>query len=513
MLIRLEKFGGRVPQAIDPAVIPEGNSQEAINCRFDRGGVSALKTDLPITEQAKEGLLLSIYRYYDGNFFSWLSDVDVCAAPNPADAYGRIYFTENGEFKVTDKFIYKQGGSEYPMLSYNPCPPAPTNALTATAGSTLTEVTSLHITDLNCIEEDGTYNLIFSGGGGSGATGTYTILNNIITSVNLTAGGAYASNPDVATQSGDGIVIALGVQDAALVETRGYVYTYVNDYGAEGPPSPVSDLIDVFDGNTVNITGMDGNPDTATQSYNITKKRIYRINQSTTGAVYQYVDEVDIDETSYDDSVEDADLGEALQTAEWDAPPVGIQGIRALPNGSLVGFVGNLLCFSVPGYPHAWPASYQKPTDHPIIGLGVFGTTVGVLTSGIPYLAVGSDPSNVVMETMDLGHACMSKRGIVQHGDIILYPCPEGLAAIGPGIREVVTEGIMTRQEWQALYNPESINAYSWEGKYIGFYESNGMKAGFMFDIKTKDLTDLTFYAAAGYRDPGTGILYLSLGE
>ncbi|MDD5523663.1 MAG: hypothetical protein PHV90_00335 [Smithella sp.] len=513
MLIQLDKFGGRMPQAIDPALIPAGKSQEAINCRFDQGGVAALKNDVPIVAQSKTGLLLTIYRYSDGNFFQWLTDVDVCAAPNPADAYGRIYFTENGELKVTDKFIYKQGGTEYPMVSYNPCPPAPVNAPTVAAESILTAVTGLTIADLNCVEANGTYNLIFSGGGGSGATGTYTILNNIITNVSLTAGGSYASNPTVTTQSGDGVITATGVQDATLVETRGYVYTFVNGYGAEGPPSPVSSLIDIYDGNTAAITGMDGNPDTTTQKYNITKKRIYRLNQSSTSAIYQFVAEVDVDEASYDDSILDSALSEVLATAEWEAPPVGIQGIKALPNGGLVGFVGNLLCFSVPGYPHAWPTSYQKPTDYPIVGLGVFGTTVGVLTSGIPYLAVGSDPSNVVMETMDLGYSCMSKRGIIQAGDIIVYPCPEGLAAIGPGVREIITEGVMTRQDWQRLYNPETINAYFWEGKYIGFYESNGIKAGFMFDIKSKDLTDLTFYAAAGYRDKGTGTLYLSLGE
>lgn len=511
MLIKVDKYGGRVPQILDPAALPENRSQEAANCRFDRGGVTALRNDLPVADQVKVGTLLTIYRYSDGNFFTWLSDVDVCAAPDPADAYGRVYYTENGEFKVTDKNKYKAGGNAYPMESYNPCPPAPATAPTVVAESILTTVTTLTITDSNCIEANGTYNLIFSGGGGSGATGTYTVASNLITEVNLATGGVYTSNPAVSTQTGDGAVIATGVQDQTLMETRGYVYTFVNGYGAEGPPSPVSTLIDIFDGNTATISAMALSPDTATQKYNITKKRIYRLNQSSTGASYQFVAEVDITDTGYSDTVLDSALGEVLATTEWDAPPVGIQGIIALPNGSLVGFVGNLLCYSVPGYPHAWPASYQKSTDHAIVALGAFGTTVGVLTSGVPYLAVGNDPSNVVMETMDLGHSCMSKKGTVQAGDVIVYPSPEGLVAIGSGIREVITEGVMTRKDWQDLYNPESLNGYYWEGKYIGFYENNGVKSGFMFDIKSKDLTDLTFYAAAGYRDPGTGVLFLVL--
>lgn len=86
---------------------------------------------------------------------------------------------------------------------------------------------------------------------------------------------------------------------------------------------------------------------------------------------------------------------------------VGIKGIISLPNGSLAGFVGNILCFSEPYHPHAWPVSYQKYVDKPIVALGAFGTTIAVLTADKPYLAVGSHSSNVVMEAMDLGHACI----------------------------------------------------------------------------------------------------------
>jgi hypothetical protein len=322
------------------------------------------------------------------------------------------------------------------------------------------------------------------------------------------SGGLYVINPTVATQSYTGSIIATGVSDATLLETRGYVYTFVNGYGSEGPPSNVSVLIDLLDGTLASLSGMDTDPG---DIYNVTKKRIYRTNTSSTGTQYQFVVELDVAETSYSDEKLNSELGEVLATLEWDAPPLGIQGIIALPNGSLAGFVGNLLCFSVPGYPHAWPASYQRATDHPIVAIGAFGTTVGVLTSGTPYLAVGSDPSNVVMESMDLGYACMSKRGRVQAGDMIIYPSPEGLVAIGPNIREVITEGIMSRQDWHDLYNPETIDGYFWEGKYIGFYNSKGNRAGFMFDIKSRDLIDLTFYATAGYRDPGTGTLFLAL--
>ncbi len=72
-------------------------------------------------------------------------------------------------------------------------------------------VTALTIVDSSCVEGDGTYDLIFTGGGAAveTATGTYTIVSNVITAVNLTYGGEYYKDtPTVATQTGDGSVTA-----------------------------------------------------------------------------------------------------------------------------------------------------------------------------------------------------------------------------------------------------------------------------------------------------------------
>jgi len=298
--------------------------------------------------------------------------------------------------------------------------------------------------------------------------------------------------------------------DPTLEETRAYVYTYVNDYGDEGPPSDPSNLLDIYDGNEVDVFNMDTGP--YDPLYGITKKRIYRLNQTSTGtAVYQFVDEIDIAALTYTDTILDADLGEVLPSLEWDGPPSGIQGLIALPNGILAGFVDNLLCLSVPFYPHAWPARYQKPTDRTIVALGAYGSTIVVVTEGQPYLVVGNDPGNMVMEKMDLGFSCVSKRGLIQAGDLIAYPSPEGLVVIGPQVRELVTRALMTRDQWNDNYNPSSISGYYWDGKYVGFYELDGVYSGFIYDFKTGDFDDLDFYASAGYYDKTVGILFLQM--
>ena len=511
MLLSIDKFGGQIPQVLDPALLPPNKSQQAINVRFDHGGVAALENDLPVNNMSLVSNPLTLYYASKfGAMFSWNSIVDAVESPNPSDIWERIYYTEHGNFKVTDKNLYNQGGATtFPAASYNPCPPAPSSAIVASAAATLTTVLQLTISNSVTAEADGTYNLIFAGGGGTGAAGTYTVASLVITSTNLTAGGQYTANPTVSTQSGAGLILATGVGDQTLIETRGYVCTFVNGYGAEGPPSAVSNLVDCFNGDTVSLTGI---PTTPGSSYNIKYVNIYRLNQSSTNAIFQFLVQLPIGVTTYSDSILDDALGETLATTEWDAAPIGLEGLISLPNGSLVGYVGNLLCFSVPYYPHAWPVAYQYTTDHPIMGLFSFGTTVGVLTSGTPVLAVGNDPSNIVLETMDMGWSCMSKQGVVQAGDVGIYPSPEGLIALGAQIRENVTETIMTRQDWQNRYNPSSINGFYWEGKYVGFYQSStGVSAGFLLDLKTKDLMDLPFYATAAYRAEGSGILFLAL--
>lgn len=73
----------------------------------------------------------------------------------------------------------------------------------------LQSLISLTIVDSSCIESDGTYALIFTGTNATSATGTYTIVSNVITAVTLTFGGTgYITTPTVVTQGGDGSITA-----------------------------------------------------------------------------------------------------------------------------------------------------------------------------------------------------------------------------------------------------------------------------------------------------------------
>lgn len=190
-------------------------------------------------------------------------------------------------------------------------------------------------------------------------------------------------------------------------EYRTYVYTYVSEYGEEGPPSPPSAEITVDPAGSVTLSVPAGAP---TGSYNITLKRIYRSSAAAGGANYQFVAEIPLATSSYVDSKNQGDLGEVLPSTDWVAPPTTLRGLRMMANGAAVGFTNKALHLSEPNLPHAWPHEY--PIDAKIVGIGTFGQSVAVLTDTYPYVFSGVDPAAMSSTKLALPQACVSKRSI-----------------------------------------------------------------------------------------------------
>lgn len=305
-------------------------------------------------------------------------------------------------------------------------------------------------------------------------------------------------------------------QDTTLYEDRQYVVTYVTAYGEEGPPCLPSGTMTWTPGRTVTVSSLPGVPG---GNHNITHKRLYRLNTGSTDTVYQrvltptYPDGlIPVAVTEVVDDCPNDGLGAVLQSAEWDPPPDDLAGLIVLPNGSLCGFAGKEVCFSVRNRPHAWPLSYRIPVDHPIVSIGAFGTSVLVTTTGMPYLITGEEPGAMGREKLEIGQSCVSKRGTVDMGYAVVYPAPDGLIMAGTGQIELVTEKILTRDEWQA-YKPESIHAHFYSGYYVAFYDTGTTRGGFAFNPSTGDFITFDLYATAGFFDPAVGKLYLVVND
>lgn len=295
-----------------------------------------------------------------------------------------------------------------------------------------------------------------------------------------------------------------------LPETRYYTITYVTPLGEEGPPSDPAGPVTWRTGQTVDVTSIPGAP---AGSYNMgtgAKVRIYRIN-SGTDTDYQYVGEVDIGTTSYNDSIAPESLGEVLASTDYDAPPDDMKGLINMPNGWMAGFSGNQLCVCVPRKPHAWPSLWRKTTAWPIVGIAAAGSSILVTTTGLPYIFSGVDPEALSEDKLEINQSCVSKRGMVDFGSVVAYPSPDGLMLASPGQVVSATEELLTKEQWEA-YNPSSIHGYHYDGKYIGFYSGgdNG-SGGFILDFRQGTLgwVDLDFYASGGFNDLESDTLYL----
>jgi hypothetical protein len=305
-----------------------------------------------------------------------------------------------------------------------------------------------------------------------------------------------------------------GVADDAesVAESRFYVITYVDIFGAEGPPSPISNEVEWRQGQTVNLNSIPGAP---VGNYNITNKRIYRTNTGSTGTAYQLVAEIAIGPTTANDAVSSVNLGEIIETANYDQPNASMIGLTALPNGYFAGFYGNTLCLSVPGQPHAWPIEYRLNTAYDIVGLSVLGTSIIVMTEGSPYVASGVHPASTTLEELDVHQGCVSKRSIVSFGDYVLYASPDGLVGINGGGAKLLTEGLFLPEDWRNVFNNSNdftvVNAANWEGLYL-YTRSDSTGVNFVISPGAGPELGLVTYttvADAFHYDKESDLLYI----
>lgn len=238
------------------------------------------------------------------------------------------------------------------------------------------------------------------------------------------------------------------VNGTGTAEDRVYLQTFVSTFGSlkeeSAPCAPVTCTIQPT-GGSVTINAFAAPP---AGKYNITHRRIYRSLAGTSD--YGFVAEIPVATTSYSDAAATGSATSLLQSLYWTPPPSGLKGIVSMPNGMVAGFNGNEVWFCEPYYPHAWPSSYMLTVDYPIVGLGVYGSVLVVLTERIPYLISGSHPSAMSQEALQMPEPCIAKRSIAHNEFGVLYVSPNGIVGIGQGTRGLVTEDAYTRDDWQA---------------------------------------------------------------
>lgn len=513
--ITLTVFSGIAPR-VSPRLLKETKAQRAVNIKPWSGELRPMGALLPIGSDLlaqPPGTKQAIYRYGQD-------------APSEAQFWFRsaalAHYVRGAIAGDTNERTYWSGGGGVPKMTTasiaTSAPPYPSSSLNlgipAPAATTQVAVASRTLSSITNSTTSATATAAAAHGLNDGdkvvvegaAPAAYNVADVAVkvlsaTSFSYTMGsdpGAAASAPGTFRYSG-------------TLESRVYALCYLSPLGERGKPSLPTVVADVYPGQIVTLTNLPTSGPGA--GYDIDRKAIYRTQSGEAETTYRKVAELPLATASYQDAFLGTQLGAAIESANYDPPPADLFHLTGGPNGQMGALSGvHGLCMCVPYEPHAWPLKYRYALRAKPIGLGQFGQTWVVLTDGVPVVFVGVAPQAMSSDDVRVGQPCTSGRGVVSMNGQVYYPCPEGIAAIGPAGWGLATAAIFTKDEW-AGFAPASIHAYEWQGRYVGFYDTGAVQAGFVFEPDTGEFWTLDFYASAGYYDAKFRALYLALGD
>lgn len=510
---RIAPFGGLIPRT-GTHLLPDSGAQVANNVKLQSGELRPLREPALVNAPDKELPANSIFRAWDGEdsgWMTWTADVDVVRVPLSADVESRFVWTGDGIPRMAPySEAVSGGGNNYPTVSYALGIPVPITAPTVTpdssgAGAATTRVYTYTFfsvlgeesapapaSALTTGKVDDTWNI-----SGMDAvppnSGDITDITYVGKSVTITTTNTHFNRvgEQITIESVSTVTNVNGTWTLTASSPSAKTMTFTVTDNPAGTYDNVTDTTDTWT-RTVNFntTGM--------------KRRLYR-STGTTGTVQLVDDDVG---TTFADNISDANiLGDELISTGWDQPPVGLKGVKVHSSGALVGFVGNLLCVSVPYQPHAWPTAYQLATDRDIVGIDTFGSEVGVGTKGRPWIASGTDPESFSFDKVPGLYPCLSKRSLVGYGDGLVYASRQGLVYAGQSGVDILTKNFFTDTEWDALAPENMICAVAYGRIYIAFERRDGSKSTLILDGDLLVTADVPVDAI--YADESTSELFI----
>lgn len=509
-VLRIDQFGGLVP-ILDQRKLPDTAATVADWTRFDGGDVRAYRDVLNLTEFGNVNFF-TLFRYgavdpatgiATYRWLGWESVVNPVQSQVPADVHQRLYWIDSKipyyASNPTQTMVLAQTpgrrllGIPKPIskpslalegeaLATSRVPSGITNAkpavVTFATPHPFTEGQQVRIVIQEPIDDDAPQNMY--------ELSSKEFVVAAVTSLTLELRSSDTSqmselvDPSKAT-------VDLVVKEADL-ESRVYVFNLVSDFGEEGMPSPPSDIIDVRrEGGQVRVHMEWTRP----AGYDhINKIRLYRTLTGSAGAQFFFVKDIPLPDPGNViietvDDVEPIKMGELMPSTDWATPPAGMFGLTAMPNGYMIAFNGLTVHVCEAYQPHAWPDKYRKTADSEIVGAASIGQSAIIATRGRPIIATGSDPSSLTLSNIEIDAPCIHQGSIVCIGDAIAYATYDGLAIIGLGEQRIVTQTLMTKEQWIALWTTNNLGRQSayHDGLYLALspnaaYPTFGIRLG-----------------------------------
>ena len=502
---KFDRFSGLIPRSPE-SLLPPINATVATNCEFAYGELRNTKGDHQA--QTLGNTPASLYTDNGLTFYSWPDDVNAVRSPLARDTFDRLYYTTPSDFRVTTRTGMSTSGG-LPGSSYRVGVQKPTVApvLTVPAAPSLdtsTIVATFHyeysgvkyqeiVTVLTPITANAKWTFTPEPRAIGDDTDnpetprqsspvlrmvatdntTQDVLFDIYTgNSSFAVAGAWALS---LAQNPDGLAYTVTLSaapTAADKETRAYIYTYVNSYGEEGPPSAPASITALPSlAFTVGVTR-----DVLTADYAPVKEiRIYRTPTGSEIADYFYVGAIQVltapgTAFSFIDTVTAAGLNEPLSSMNYYAPDVALLGLMSLPNGILMAWKGNELHFSDAYKPWSWPPQYVKTFTHNIVGGIVTGSGALITTTAKPFFIAGISPDAMTDSKINSPQAGVSKWSMADVGGMLAYASNDGIVVAEGGQTTLdYSEQFFTRDVWRARYGAglATMRFAVWDGRLL----------------------------------------------
>jgi hypothetical protein len=279
-----------------------------------------------------------------------------------------------------------------------------------------------------------------------------------------------------------GGISSLPVEGSTKSQLRSYSYRLKNKFGQYSAPSYPSNTLQLDSQNTVTITL----PTSFDADYCITDIEVFTT--ETTADIlgnnslsdWFSIGTVTVGTATFTDAYND--LGEMLDSQDYEPPPSDLRDVQYWRSGQLVGLSGNLIVFSAKNRFQSWPAA-ARHAIHDTPQALLVGSKVGfVATDGRPALIQLDSNCNdktchrVEDDLTSDPHPIVSKRSAIVHNDHGIWATKDGLLMIAPnGATKLLTAKFYTQDQWRAL-KPETMIGAVHDGVYYAFTDEIGFR-------------------------------------
>lgn len=518
--VDLTSFSGLVPRTT-ARLLNDNQAQVASSANLTSGELRPRYAALPVFETTSliSGLPIeAMFRYERNNTEKWVfwdTDVDVVQGAIADDQLGRIYWTGQGEPRMTVFDLMPNANIPGPGSCYvlGVTPPVKKPSVSVASGSGETRL--YRTVFMNQYGEQSAPSPISDPVAGTlSSDWTITNLDTMPPNTYAVTAATWATGVLTLTcanvfglRVGETVILS-GFAPDALNQT--FTVTEIASPGFKvaltADPGAITDAVG-----------------TATRDapHNTAGMVLHLYRAATAGAFQLVVDAAGEPVTitpgaaSYIDVAANR-LSEPLESASYTMPPPGLRGLVQLPNGIMAGFVGKDVWFCEPYQPHAWPADYAQTMAYDVVALGTVNTTLVVATKGIPYEINGVDPATMGGggDQFRAPWPCLSKRGLVSGPLGVTYPCPFGLAVRNASGWDLITRDLFTETEWKRL-DIASMRATSRNTQIImSLLNSEGRRYLMILDkAEPAALSESGDSVSVLWTDPSSGSMYMSNGS